>query len=300
MPDATRRFEPGTLWRTIVERERFARRRNALQPLATEVHTVADHGVQFQVRVVSSLARRRESNARPPGTEKNGGRANPFLPYEQDLFVADVSETHVCLLNKYNVIDHHLLIVTRAFEHQQSPLTPDDFAALGSCMAEYHALAFYNSGPVAGASQPHKHLQLVPLPLGGGGSEIPIAPVLESAPYRTEPGRVDRLPFVHAFAWLDAACPEKPLSWPSRVFALYRTMLAAVGHDPSSPRQPPYNLLITRRFLLLIPRSREGFETVPVNALGFAGSFFVPDPAGLEIIRRAGPMTVLQRAAIAR
>ncbi|NIO40609.1 MAG: phosphorylase, partial [Burkholderiales bacterium] len=38
---------------------------------------------------------------------------NPFLPYGKDLFVSDISETHLALLNKFNVIDYHLLIVTR-------------------------------------------------------------------------------------------------------------------------------------------------------------------------------------------
>ena len=41
---------------------------------------------------------------------------NPFLPYDPDLVVADISDTHVALLNKFNVIDHHLLIVTRCFK----------------------------------------------------------------------------------------------------------------------------------------------------------------------------------------
>jgi len=290
MPDATRRFAPGTLWGTIVARTQAARRRGALQPIATETHTVEDAGVHFQVRVVSSLVHK-ETDGHAHWQDA-ADRRNPFLPYDKDLHVADVSDTHVCLLNKYNVLDHHILIVTRVFEHQESALTPRDFAALGACMAEYEALGFYNSGPVAGASQPHKHIQLVPLPLAGAIA-LPIASLLEAAPRRTEPSRLDRFPFVHAFAWLDAAGLAEPAAWASSVEALYRALLAAVGLDPASPRPPPYNLLITRRHMLLIPRVRARFETVPVNALGFAGSFFVPGPSGLDVIRRAGPMTVL-------
>jgi ATP adenylyltransferase len=49
--------------------------------------------------------------------------------------------------------------------------------------------------------------------------------------------------------------------------------------------------------MLLVPRSEECVEGVSVNALGFAGSLFVRDAARMEVIRRLGPMTVLQRAA---
>ena len=44
----------------------------------------------------------------------------------------------------------------------------------------------------------------------------------------------------------------------------------------------PYNLLATRRWMLLVPRSRDCFDSVPVNALGFAGSLFVRDEAQMQ------------------
>lgn len=44
------------------------------------------------------------------------------------------------------------------------------------------ALAFYNSGPASGASQPHKHVQVVPLPLGEDSSNrLPFAAVIQEA-----------------------------------------------------------------------------------------------------------------------
>ena len=67
------------------------------------------------------------------------------------MYVADLSATHVGLLNKFYVVPHHLLIVTRHFESQESSLTPADFQTLWSCLAEYNSLGFYNSGAAAGA-----------------------------------------------------------------------------------------------------------------------------------------------------
>lgn len=296
MPDPVHRFRPGTLWSTLVDRARLARQTGALQPIATDSHTISEHGVRFQVRIVSSLARKQAQDL--GRAAEAAAPSNPFLPYEKDLYVTDVSDTHLCLLNKYNVIDHHLLIITRNFERQERALTRPDFEALSHCLAEFDALGFYNSGPVAGASQPHKHLQLVPLPLGEDAPAIPIEPLLASPASRAEVTRVARLPFRHAFSRLDPVADADPLMHAAFIHKVYLAMLSAVGFDPALPEPPPYNLLVTRRYMLLIPRVRDRFGTVPVNALGFAGSFFVPDTERLEAIRRAGPMTVLRGVAI--
>jgi ATP adenylyltransferase len=56
----------------------------------------------------------------------------------------------------------------------------------------------------------------------------------------------------------------------------------------------PYNLLLTRRWMLLVPRSRERVASISVNALGFAGSLFVGERAQLNTVRRLGPMSVLR------
>ena len=283
----------------IVERARSALSSGALQPIATENRALDDHGVRFEIRIVSSLMRKRaDGQGRWPSAARAATRANPLLPYEKELFVADVSDTHLCLLNKYNVIDHHVLIVTRAFEPQQNLLTLADFDALWACMSEYDALGFYNSGPVAGASQPHKHLQLVPLPLSSATPDIALSVLFDPSPPTGEPTRIARLPFVHAFAWLDPAS-RLSTGQAARTHLLYGKMLAAAGIDPGGSPPRPYNLLVTRRFMLLIPRRRERFADMSVNALGFAGSFFVSNRAGLDSIRRTGPMEFLKQVSFA-
>lgn len=55
--------------------------------------------------------------------------ANPFLSYDEALWVAHLSDTHTCLLNKFNVVPHHALVVTREFQRQTDPLTAADFEA---------------------------------------------------------------------------------------------------------------------------------------------------------------------------
>ena len=148
----------GQLWQRLIEATARATHMGHLEPIPTVHHPLSRDGVQWLVRIVDA------TKEMPRAAERSGDH-NPFLPYDPVMHVADLSATHVCLLNKFNVVDHHLLIITRHFESQESPLTLADFQALWACLVEYDSLGFYNSGPRAGASQPHKHLQTVPLPL---------------------------------------------------------------------------------------------------------------------------------------
>src|SRR5215813_96042 len=228
------------------------------------------------------------------------GTSNPFLPYDPDLFVASISPTHISLLNKFNVVEHHLLIVTRAFEDQQSQLTQKDCEALLIALTEIDGLAFYNAGPVAGASQRHKHLQLIPLP--SIGPRLPIESLLRFVQMAGATGTVPRLPFLHAYAPMDPGWTNPQKDSGASFFACYRSLLRAAGLSVDATvgsRAPtaPYNLLATRRWLLLVPRSQECFEGISVNALGFAGALLVKDAAQLDLLRKHGPMTALERVA---
>ncbi|WP_027793390.1 ATP adenylyltransferase family protein [Paraburkholderia acidipaludis] len=290
--------------RTALERQTaLALGRGALLPIETALTPIDDHGVRFAVRVAANLVRKDAARK----TQDTQALRNPFLPYDDDLFVAGLSPTHVALLNKFNVIDRHLLIVTRAFEPQEALLDAADFAALVMALRELDGLGFYNGGTAAGASQPHKHLQVVSLPLGRDGPPVPIEALLdrthvmhETLPVETVPD----LPFCHAFARLDLA--EGTVEEAAReALACYRELLDAAGVpvvyvSGAAHQGAPYNLLVTRRWMLAVPRSEERAEGISVNALGFAGSFFVRDAAQLQALRSLGPMTALARVAVAR
>ncbi len=304
MSASSPQLRPGTLWEVVVRRTHHALACGALRPIETETEFVEQGGVRFAVRVAASLARKDAARGQAEQAQQPGRAADPFLPYEQDLFVAEVSGTHLCLLNKFNVIDHHLLIVTRHFEDQELLLTPADFEALWACMAEFEALGFYNGGMAAGASQHHKHLQMVPLPLTEEGPRIPIEPLLAAAKFRESIGTVPGLPFVHAFTRIDPGLIKDPVAAARVTHMHYRIMLEAAGlgavQTPEGLRQSaPYNLLVVRTWMLLVPRTREFFNGISVNALGYAGSLFVRDREQLDIVRAQGPMSVLREVSIA-
>ncbi len=297
MNQPDRLLKPGTLWPTLLERTAHAREHRAILSIPTTPEVIEQSGMAFQVRVITALAMK----AMTTGAQPN---ANPFLPYDPDLFVAEVSQTHVALLNKFNVVDHHLVIVTRSFEPQEALLTRQDCAALLICLAEIDGLGFYNAGPAAGASQRHKHLQLIPLP-ASTEPRLPIEPLLRSVQMAGATGTVPGLPFLHAYAPMDPEWIDQRRDGASSLLACYHSLLRAVGWSVEampggSAPSAPYNLLLTRQWLLLVPRSEENFEGISINALGFAGALLVKDAAQLAILRKQGPMTALQRVALPR
>ena len=253
----------------------------ALQPIDTDTTLLDDDGVRFVVRAVSSLAHKDKARHAAVPTD-------PLGDYDPDLFVADLAPTHYILLNKFQLLAGHVLLVTRRFEPQERLLTVEDFAAFITCLSEVDGLGFYNGGTEAGASQARKHLQLVPLPLASEGpDEVPMERLL---------GR-SRLAFAHAFA------PLVPPATAPVLHAVYRELLnrcgiSAIAAEEGEFQSAPYNLLVRRSWMLVVPRSRACFESIPVNALGFAGSLFVRSQQDLERVRAVGPMHALRAVAM--
>lgn len=258
---------PGTLRSRLEEVSRRALQSCALEPIATRSTFLEDEGVRFVVRIVERIERKKASLE---AQEKSG--RNPFLPYEEELFVADVSPTHVAVLNKFNVMEKHLLVVTRAFEEQESLLTAEDFDAMWVVLEDFDSLFFYNAGAPAGASQRHKHLQFVPVPIGDGPERCPMEALFSRE-------RQNALPF---------PCRLEPAP-PTRE----RYLEALAAFERSS-----YNLLATRNWMLLVPRGRGRFASISVNGLGFAGAFLVKDDEELARLRVVGPMNVLREVTL--
>jgi ATP adenylyltransferase len=271
----------------------------ALQPIDSTLHVIEDGGVHFLVRQLSPLGRERLDSRRGRGS---GANHNPFLPFDPNLFVADLSPTHVALLNKFPLIPHHMLIVTRRFEAQEALLRDADFEALCACLAQVDGLIFYNGGAAAGASQTHKHLQMVPLPLESTGPPAPIDAVVESARNQKGIVTVPGLLFPHAFTRLNSALFEYRDDAVAHMSSLYsqlhrRISIHAIEHNGERHGSEPWNLLVTRRWMLAVPRRREDFQGVSINALGFAGSLFVRDEQQFATIAGAGPMIALAAVA---
>lgn len=230
---------------------------------------------------------RRLLDPTPKHLRQAGPRPNPFRPWDRRLEVEGL-EDHVVLLNKFPVEPRHLLLITRGWEPQHGWLDSRDWRAVASLMAQVRGLWFFNSGPDAGASQPHRHLQLLPR-----DGDQPLCPLEEgfrsfagggSPPWPWRLG-LEALPAGPGAADLEAA---------------YRGLCAAQGlgspEDDPRPRGA-HNLLFGREWMAVVPRVLEGSRGFSLNALGFAGYLLATDDSDLDWLCRQGPLPLLRAAA---
>ncbi len=266
----------------------LATRSGALQTIRTESTVLDDEGIPFLVRWVSSLSEK--DSARVAAAGRRDPDFNPFLPPETDLTVGSVGQDHLAILNKYPVIERHLLLITRRFEDQRVPLGAADFEALAATLRTLGGLGFYNGGIDAGASQAHKHLQWVP----ESGGSVHLRAFTAALPPDLPPMTTtvhSGLPWRHCFVRLHGG--HDPGMDGTTLLQAFGLGARAVGIRPDSNPMPPYNLLVNADWMVVLPRSRERYEDISVNALGFAGSLFVRRPQQIDTIRQIRPLQLL-------
>lgn len=263
-----------------------AGRTGALHAIRTEQTFIDDRGIRFLVRWASTLAAK--DAARKPTAK--AAPANPFLPPEPALTVGAAGSGHLLVLNKFPVIERHLLIVTRAFEEQTAPLNQADFDALAEVMQALGGVGFYNGGADAGASQRHKHLQWIP--------ESPQSDCLRSMtaalPADSRPMEVVLHPLLD---WHHAFIRLQPATTGGELNEAFAHGAAQCGLTAQGGEMPPYNLLANDEWMLVVPRRTERCEGISINALGFAGSMFVRNRDEIDKVRAIGPLAMLAAVA---
>ena len=274
-----------SLWKKAATITQQAIRDGALQSLNTSKTQISEATLSFHIRVLEHLSQK--TIPATPSTQPT----SPFLVHDDALFVTNIGEKHKCLLNKFNVLEKHLLLVTRAFEEQTTALNLDDFVALHRCMSDAPVLAFYNRGKTAGASQTHKHLQLIKCPLQAE-QLIPFTPQLQTLNDEV-PRSLTTLPFRHA-----ALALPKDLFQSDRKHTndagiqlqhLYDRLRMTLNIEKHGEEiTTPYNLLLTQDWMLMVPRTQESFMGISLNALAFCGSILVKDEEQAQEIINAG------------
>lgn len=280
-----------TLQQKLIRATEHALDTGALRSIDTQIEVIDENGIPFLLRTLANL--QRKDNAAKRLKQAGETTYNPFLPYEQDLYVDELGEQHICLLNKFNVVDHHLLIVTRAFESQENLIKQNDFYALALCMQEIDGLAFFNSGTQAGASQPHKHLQLIPLPMTPF-KPLPFSDALATLP-TNHAGYADALLFNHAGIQLPEGIFDHPKQAAKHLAGIYLELRETLGLQDDGVRSvDAYNLLITREWILMVPRIAESAGGASFNALAFCGAILVKTPEQATNLKQHGLMQALQ------
>ncbi|KAF6265779.1 ATP adenylyltransferase-domain-containing protein [Scenedesmus sp. NREL 46B-D3] len=305
------------LWSKVLQVYDAAQASGAATKADTKVHTYRDGNVEFVLRIASAL------KSKPKGLSGSAGSAatpnkqqqqqgppagfrNPFLPYEEALWVQHLSGSHTLLLNKFNVVPHHVLVVTREFESQQEPLNARDLAATQQVLDAMPrgGVAFYNCGEHSGRSQPHKHLQIVPLPF----QEDQASQQQQQQPQQTSAAQMPVQQLISAAQAAAGAQPLQPFPVRQAPFRAYAAVLgqsataeqleAAAGQllahcQAGLPAPVSYNVILTQQLLLMVPRKQESCGRIAVNSLGFAGTILLRSEEDLQFAQQQGPMSML-------
>ena len=252
----------------------------ALCPLSTRVEAWNGAGDQsFELRHLIGSPPRHLRSAGP--------KPNPFRPWDQRLEVERIGADHVVILNKYPVQIGHMLLISRDWAPQTGWLSAGDWQAVRAVQQDSEGLWFFNSGPRAGASQPHRHLQL--LPRDPGQVLCPRERWWEKRLSSRDADATNRL---------ERHCSVVPLQDASAdcLQAAYLALCKAqgVGH-PLDDVQPlkPYNLLFSHSWMALVSRSRDECKGFSINALGFAGYLLCTDRSDRCWLDQHGPEKLL-------
>lgn len=279
-----------------------------LQPVQVEQIELEEAGLRFSVRWVSSLAAKdavkdalkdvvKEASDDAAEVAIPGGPRdpdfNPFLNPDPELTVGPLGESHVLILNKFPLCERHLVLARRNFEEQLLPLIRQDFAALATIIGEAGGTGLYNGGTAAGASQRHKHLQWVPASDDNASLGLFAAGLPADASEQdvaTHPALTMKHCFVRVHCGIDVPVATAAQSLHAAFERGCDVLGLALGTDGLLP---PFNLLASDGWLLMLPRSQECFEGISISAVGFGGTLYTRTPEQIEIIRRVGPLQAL-------
>ncbi|KAG1799743.1 ATP adenylyltransferase-domain-containing protein [Suillus plorans] len=293
----------------------------------SEVSKHEELGTEWEIRICTAL--QKKPAVSPPAGEagitpsdrsdETVKKYDPFAPpYVPNLHVGDLRDEssgteYGVLLNKYSVVPHHFLLVTKEFMPQNSPLLPHDLVQtylllLAARKARKNYFAFYNCGSNSGASQSHKHIQFIEVEDDGPPIEIlaraanlevsgkPFS--LSSVGYANH---VYRLPTLS-----NSASPEQleqALFLP--FLSLLDLVISTVRHSPDYPSgTPSYNVILTLEHMHLIPRRWETYTlgelgaTLSVNSLGFAGMLMVKSDTERQALEQEKIETVLRAVGV--
>ncbi|KAK6344371.1 bifunctional AP-4-A phosphorylase/ADP sulfurylase [Orbilia brochopaga] len=297
---------------------RRALKAGAIHFSETEVHNLSHDGINYQIRYAPNLLRK--PIVKPTSDHPAPPRSNPFLPPDAALYVSPILATHYLVLNKFPVHAGHCVLATNDFHHQNHPLTVSDFSAVLAVLREWDAVpagdseegdearrqnclyGFFNSGANSGASQPHRHVQFLPLALDELSSLWPTQMFATDATLESETGVAvgtvadvdvrwqNRVSYKHYFVRIPPSCSSEHL------YRLYTTLLTLSAHTLSHPTLPTST--IVQEVDTLLQNDRDTSSRWPADApvefsynLAFSGDWLGILPRTHETVYVLPPET---------
>ena len=282
-------------WSKALDRTEQAIDCGALIPLSTSTIKLSPASAeQFELRQLNASL--------PKHHRPEGPKPNPFLPWDPQLEIERIHNNHVLILNKYPVQRGHMLLITQSWAPQIHWLQREDWRALVQVDRDSTGLWFFNSGPRAGASQPHRHLQL--LPRHPGECVCPrlswFKDRLQEATGSIANDQIsDPLdPLFNSCVTAERPRSSDPDEEANLLHDLYRSLALKLRLGDQSSQQPPafpYNLLLTQSWMALIKRSQDQVKGFSVNALGFAGYLLATHRSDLTWLQSHGAEELLRQ-----
>jgi ATP adenylyltransferase len=246
---------------------------------------LANLSLQFQVRFSPALANKpkytKPSNSKP---------IDPFETPSKGLFITDLAPSHFLVLNKYPIILDHFILVTKNFKSQTDLLEVDDLGAAYDCLKAYkehgeELFGFFNSGEHSGASQPHRHIQFLPVKsMRSGIEEGKEWNVLADSLVKTPQPGIFRVSFSKLsyltslelpFTYFSSLLPEYPsseqlhkiyISLHDQACRIVQQVTKSNGTPETNEESPiSYNIGLTDRVMVLCPRTSEGSRVKSKN-----------------------------------
>jgi ATP adenylyltransferase len=157
------------------------------------------------------------------------------------------------------VIPDHFILATTPFKEQTYLLEEDDIGAVYECLKAYRnndqeLFGFFNSGDHSGASQPHRHIQFLPVESMRSG-------VPDGAKWEVLTDSLAGQNLNLPFAYFASSLPSNPSAEQlhSTYKSLYEQACQLTGSDSQSRQSSiSYNLGLTNRSMVLCPRVSEG------------------------------------------
>ena len=267
-------------WKKALDQTRLSIDHKSLYPLKTDI-------------ITSDLYQKNDFIIRKLDTSKfnkkkiYGPKQNPFSPWEKILEIDKIGENHQLILNKYPVQKGHILLITKNWKPQNGWLDINDWKAIQQVNKDTSGLWFFNSSPIAGASQPHRHFQL----LRRSKDEISCPRekwFLEMKLSKDSDCKLRNNIIVSKFNFLENS---------KSLFELYLELCKKLGlGDPIINSKPKYayNLLITNKWIAIIKRKYDHIHGFSINGLGFAGYLLVTEKSDINYLKKFGPEKLLE------
>ncbi|KHN97093.1 5',5'''-P-1,P-4-tetraphosphate phosphorylase 2 [Metarhizium album ARSEF 1941] len=237
----------------------------------SKVAIVTVNSAPFQLRFSPALASKPQPAPAPqdapssPSSSASTPRnpPDPFANPPPALYIADVGPRHYLVLNKFAVVPEHFILATKEFQPQSELLEAADLEATLACVEAFGTtthepgreedededglFAFFNSGEHSGASQPHRHIQLLPTARMRDGLPAPSA---SSWAVLADGEHLGRMPF--AAFWAPVTPGMSGADLHGAYLRLHRQACEAVGAAAAAAAPPSrisYNMAMTAAWL---------------------------------------------------